>query len=285
MTRRDLTSAGMIGRALMRLPSTFTGLLLGIAALTVLSCATSSPGPRTSPPPGPKPLRVGVTSDSPPYAVRRGDELTGLEVDFARALSQELRRPLTLVDLRFTQQMSQLANGRIDIIMAGMSVTRVRELRVAFAEPYLRSGLVAVMRRGETGRYDTVDAVMQSNAVIGVVEGTTGDKFGHERMQASQVIVYPDASAAVGELRGNRIDLLITDAPVAAWFVSLYEADLAVLTKLLDEEPLAWAMRRDDDQLLAATNAALAKWRSDGTLARILDRWVPFWRRLGPAGR
>jgi ABC-type amino acid transport substrate-binding protein len=285
MTRRDLDTTGMIGSALMRLPPTFATLLLGIGALTVVACATPSSGPQTLPPPGPKALRVGVSSDSPPYAVRRGDGLTGLEVDFARALSQELRRPLTLVDLPFTQQMPQLANGRIDVIMAGMSVTRARELRLVFAEPYLRSGLVAVMRRSEMGRYDTVDAVMESSAVIGVVEGTTGDKFGHERMQASQVIVYPNASAAVGELRGNRIDLLITDAPVAAWFVSMYEADLGVLTKLLDEEPLAWGLRRDDEQLLAATNAALAKWRNDGTLARILNRWVPFWRKLAPAAR
>jgi len=269
----------------MRLPPTFAPLLLGIGALTVLACATPSSGPRTVPPPGPKALRVGVTSESPPYAVRRGEELTGLEVDFARALSQELHRPLTLVDLRFTQLMPQLANGQIDIIMAGLSVTRVRELRLAFAEPYLRSGLVALMRRSEMGRYDTVDAVMQSGAVIGAVEGTTGDKFVHERMQASQVILYPDASAAVGELRGNRIDLLVTDAPVAAWFVSMYEADLAVLAKLLADEPLAWGMRRDDDQLLVATNAALAKWRNDGTLVRILDRWVPFWRQLAPAAR
>ncbi|HEV7731479.1 MAG TPA: ABC transporter substrate-binding protein [Candidatus Binatia bacterium] len=267
----------------MRAPTTFAGLFLGIAALGLVGCATSqstSTGYGSLPPPGPKALVVGVTSDAPPYAVRRGTELGGLEVDFARALSEELRRPLTLVDLGFSEQIPALGSGRIDIIMAGMTVTRARELRIAFAEPYLRAGLVAVMRRGEMDRYKTVQTVMQSNVVVGVVESTTGDKFVRENMQASQVIVYPTAAAAVGELRQNRIDLLVTDAPVAAWFVSLYESDLGVLTKLLNVEPLAWGMRRDDEELVTATNAALAKWRSDGTLDRILTRWVPFWRQL-----
>ena len=78
----------------------------------------------------------------------------------------------------------------------------------------------------------------------------------------------------------NRVDLVITDAPVAAWFVSLYEADLGVLTKQLNQEPLGWATRRDDATLLNEVNAALAGMEKDGTLAAILSTWVPFWRQL-----
>jgi ABC-type amino acid transport substrate-binding protein len=84
----------------------------------------------------------------------------------------------------------------------------------------------------------------------------------------------------MGELRQNRVDLVITDAPVAAWFVSLYEADLGVLTKQLNQEPLAWATRRDDMALLDQVNGALAAMEKDGTQAAILNTWVPFWRQL-----
>jgi ABC-type amino acid transport substrate-binding protein len=267
----------------MRRP-TLTALALGIAAVTLIGCSASSPAPRGTPlpPPGPGPLVVGVTSDSPPYAARRGNELYGMEVDFARVLGQQLQRPVTYVDLRFSDLIPALEADRIDIIMAGMTVTRARELRLAFTDPYLRSGLVAVMRRDEMSRYKTTQAVTQANVVVGVVETTTGDKFAREHMSASQVIVYPAAADAMNELRQNRVDLVVTDAPIAAWFVSKYESDLGVLTKPLNEEPLAWALRRDDPELLSAINAALANLRRDGTLQTILDAWVPFWKQLAP---
>lgn len=268
----------------MRRP-TLTAIALGIAAVTLIGCASSSkPAPRGTPmpPPGPAALVVGVTSDSPPYAARKGDELYGMEVDFARVLAEQLQRPLTFVDMRFSELIPALLADRVDIIMAGMTVTRARELRLAFTDPYLRSGLVAVMRRGEMGKYKSPSVVTQAAVVVGVVETTTGDKFAREHMNASQVIVYPTALAAMDELRNNRVDLVITDAPIAAWFVSRYEADLGVLTQPLNEEPLAWALRRDDPELLSATNAALKNLERDGTLQRILSAWVPFWRQLGP---
>ena len=266
----------------MRRPTTLTVLALGIAAVSLFGCTASSPTgrPAPMPPPGPAALVVGVTSQSPPYAIRRGEQLAGMEVDFARVLAQHLQRPLTLVDLRFPELMPSLTADRIDIIMAGLTITKARELQVAFTTPYLRSGLVAVMRRGEMGKYKSVDSVTRANVIVGTVEATTGDKFAREHMQASQVIVYPSAEAAMGELRQNRVDLVITDAPVAAWFVSLYEADLGVLTKQLNQEPLGWATRRDDQQLLNEVNGALGAMQKDGTLADILSTWVPFWRQL-----
>lgn len=258
----------------MRTPRLMPAVALCLAAL--IGCTTTAPTPTSSA----RPLVVGVSSTSPPYAVRRGTELTGLDVDFARALAAQLGRPLTLIDLPFAEQMAALGTGRIDIIMAGMSITRGRGLRLAFSEPYLVSGLVGVMRRGDAGRYKTAADIMKSSGTIGVIEGTTSDQFVREQMQASQVSVYPTVAAAIDELRGNRLDLVVTDAPVAAWYVSANEGELAALPIRLNEERLAWGMRRDDQALLTAVNGALAGWQTDGTRDRILDRWVPFWRRL-----
>lgn len=266
----------------MRRP-TLTIFSLGMAALALAGCSASSSTPKTPPlPPGPPPLVVGVTSESPPYAARKGDELFGMEVDFARVLSEHLRRPLTLVDLRFSDLIPALEARRIDIIMAGMTITRARELRLAFTKPYLESGLVAVMRRGDRGKYKTPAAVTSASVVVGVVDTTTGEKFAREHMEASQIIVYPTAGAAVEELRQNRVDLVVTDAPIAAWFLFSYDADLSVLTTPLNQEPLGWGLRRDDTQLLDQVNKAMDTMRSDGTLGRILSTWVPFWRQLSP---
>ena len=59
------------------------------------------------------------------------------------------------------------------------------------------------------------------------------------------------------------------------WLVSENEADLTALLQPLNEEELAWGVRRDDPELLMQINSILNKWKNDGTLNRILLKWLP----------
>src|SRR5215471_14493718 len=72
------------------------------------------------------PLRVGVTPNFPPIIYKEGGQLAGAEVDFAQALGAELGRPIQFVELSWEDQIPALADGRIDIIMSSMSITRAR---------------------------------------------------------------------------------------------------------------------------------------------------------------
>src|SRR5205807_8669631 len=64
----------------------------------------------------------------------------------------------------------------------------------------------------------------------------------------------------------------VHDAPVLLSFVSANEAELAPVLHALDQEPLGWGVRRNDEELRTAVNAVLARWRTDGTRERILSR-------------
>jgi len=82
------------------------------------------------------------------------------------------------------------------------------------------------------------------------------------------------------ELQQHRVDAVIHDAPVLLWFVSGHEAELAPVLDPLNREELGWGLRPSDDELRAAMNGALARWREDGTRERILSRWIPYLSRL-----
>jgi ABC-type amino acid transport substrate-binding protein len=254
-------------------------LALGVATACVTACAFQ----HTAGPKPPRALRVAVPTSSPPYAFDQGQ--SGMEVDFARELAPAIGRPLTVVPLDFTDLIPALRSGRVDIVMAGLTVTPAREVQVAFSDPYLRSGLLAVVRREDARRYSTADSVLGTRGGVGVVSGTTGERFVRERLRLASISVYPTAEAAVDELRQRRVDVVVHDAPVAIWFVSRDEASLAAVLAPLDDEQLAWAVGRDDDALRAETNRVLARWRADGTRERILTRWVPYWQRLESASR
>jgi ABC-type amino acid transport substrate-binding protein len=92
-------------------------------------------------------LRVGVSPDAPPIAFMREGRIVGVEPDLAQALVNHFQRPLALVPMDWQSLIRALLAGRVDAIMSGMTITQLREVRVAFADPYMRSGL-APLRKG-----------------------------------------------------------------------------------------------------------------------------------------
>lgn len=260
-------------------------LMMCVAAIVLVACASQR---GTNPAPAPAAaLRVAVPRNSPPYAFVQENRLVGLEVDFARELATALGRRLDLVEVEFGDVIPALRAGRADLIMAGMTITPARQVLIAFSDPYLRSGLLAVTRREDASRFTKASRVLGTADPIGVVDGTTSDRFVREHAPSAPVLVYPTALAAINELRQRRVTLVIHDAPVGIWFAAGDEANLSVLLELLNQEQLGWGLRQEDETLRSAVNATLARWRTDGTRDRILARWVPYWQRLeaGTAGR
>ena len=259
-------------------PKIRSALALGLALAALTGCTTRQTVGSAST--SVRPLRVGVTPNSPPFVSPQGGGLAGLEVDFARELTGALGRSLELRELEWNELIPALEAGRIDLIMSGMTITRARQVRIAFSDPYLLSALIAVVRRGEAARYPDAKRVLQTRGPIGAVENTTAERFVRERAPLASVSVYPDIGSAVQELRQRRVDAVVHDAPVLLSFVSANEAELAPVLHALDQEPLGWGVRRNDEELRTAVNAVLARWRTDGTRERLLSRWVPYWSRL-----
>src|SRR5438128_7031685 len=154
--RRGAAAEATPRRILMLGRSSRTAVTLALTLLALAGCRTGSGQPAApSPPPSP-PLRVGVTPSSPPFAFRQGGELVGLDVDFARALAGALGRPLQLREVDWDDRIPTLLAGRTDVIMSGMTITPARQVRMAFSDPYLSSGLLAVVRWREDGTRERI---------------------------------------------------------------------------------------------------------------------------------
>jgi polar amino acid transport system substrate-binding protein len=246
----------------------------------VTGCAPSRPTP---PPPPPQPmspeLRVGVTLDSPPFAMQQGNQMVGIEIDFAMRLSSVLRRPLRVMALTWAELIPALLDGRIDIIMSGMTITRLRSMRVAFSNPYMDSGLSVLIRTNLAEGYKTPADVMRGSLRLGVTKGTTAATYVNENYRGGQVFPYLSNSDGVADLVPGRIDAFVTDAPIVAWFASAHDGSLApIIRPLLTQEQLGWGFRPQDESLRQAANDALASWKAEGFVDRTIKRWIPLYK-------
>jgi ABC-type amino acid transport substrate-binding protein len=222
------------------------------------------------------PLRVGVAPYYPPIIFKQDGIIAGVEADLANGLAKELGRQVQFVELRRQQLISKLLDGEIDIIMSGMSITRARKIRVNFADHYLKSGLVPMMHFDDAARFESNETVKQGYLSVGVVAGTTSEAYVRKNFpNVIRIAALTKASDGAVSLKNRSIDVFIHDAPSIMWLVSENETHLTSHWKPLNTEDLAWGVRRDDQKLLDQVNGILKNWKNDGTLTKMLLKWLP----------
>ncbi len=221
------------------------------------------------------PLRVAVDPHAAPIIFKTGDKYSGLEADLARGLGEALGRPVVFVEATPANLINLLLNDKADIIMSGMSINRLRQVRAAFCDAYLRIGEVAVCRLADIGIYANNGNLVNMKAEVGVVAGSTGDVLVGEQFTFASRRPYVSNAEAMQALLDKKVDLVVTDYPEAVWENSENEAAVGVVPTLLSQEDLAWAVRKDDDALRAAANVYLERQRLNGNLAMLVHKWVP----------
>ncbi|MBR6021087.1 MAG: transporter substrate-binding domain-containing protein [Kiritimatiellae bacterium] len=241
---------------------------LPLLALLLASCATS---------PAPLPLRVGLTPNSPPLCMLDpdGTRPDGLECDLATALAAELRCPLEIVPLEWDDLFPALFDGRVDILMSGLTVTPGRAARVAFCDPYLQNPLVAATRAGEAAAYASAADILTAPASIGVLRRTSAETFVRRHCARARAVPVALRRDVAQNLAANRFSLYVDDLAAVLDLAAANPEILEVIPVPLHPQDLAWAVRPDNADLLLAANAALARWRASGRLDALLDRWLP----------
>jgi polar amino acid transport system substrate-binding protein len=248
------------------------GLLIGCAT----EHTTEEPLTEASTQPALPTLKVGTSPTAPPIVFEEDGETVGLEADLARELAAALGMQERLVPMFWPNLIYELRAERIDIIMAGMSITDERKRRVAFTRPYLTTGQAALIRAADRSSLGTLSQVMATRRPIGVEVDSTGEAFVTERMTLADRRQYPIVSQAVEALIVGDVDAVIHDQLTVLWLAREHaEDDLYVVPGRFTNESLAWAVHRDKDQLRDEINEILDTWERTGKLEEIIARWVP----------
>lgn len=218
---------------------------------------------------------MGVSRTSPPVIFRDNDQTVGIEADFARALAEELGLELRFVPMYFPNLIDELRDGRIDIIMSGMSVTPERRQKVAFTSPYMTIGQQALVRRADFDAFGSVAAIRQTRRTIGVESQSTGEQFVRDNLPHADRVSLPTLDAAFTALVEGGVDVVIHDSTTVVWMANQHtSADIVVVPGTMTEEHLAWAIAPGNSQLIADVNRILAKWNADGKVKQTIDRWL-----------
>lgn len=221
-------------------------------------------------------LRVGMAPGVPPLHYYSEGRLVGVDPDSARTVAEILSRRLEIVPLPAERLRPALLDGDIDVIMSGLVIENAINSGLAFAEPYLRAGQMAILHETAVTGFGQPWAIYREGVRIGVEPDSTGESFAEKELRDARISRFASKKAAFTALRERDIDLYIHDA-ATSWSLasSDMQSDLISLYRPLTEEHLAWAVAPDNPGLLRDLNQALNLMRANGALDYIIDRWIP----------
>ncbi len=135
---------------------------------------------------------------------------------------------------------------------------------------------VSMVGCGSSAKANTVfSADDLPGKVIGVQLGTTGDIYASDYEADGSVIErYSKGSDAVQSLLQGKVDCVIIDEQPAKAFVAKNEGKLEILSDPFALEEYAIAVAKENPDLTASINAALAELKSEGTLDQIIKNYI-----------
>lgn len=91
-------------------------------------------------------LVMATNAEFPPYEYYEGEDIVGLDADFAQAIADKLGMDLKIEDMAFDSIIPAVTSGKADFGAAGMTVTEEREQQVLFSDTYYTARQVIIVK-------------------------------------------------------------------------------------------------------------------------------------------
>jgi len=220
-------------------------------------------------------LRVGMEPGYMPFElVNKTGDIIGFDPDCARRMAKALGVKLELVSTAWDGIIPSLMTKKFDIIMSGMTITEERAEVVDFADPYIVIGQTLLIRKELAGTIKSYKDLNDPKYKIASKLGTTGEIAAKEYIPKAKYFSYETEQEGVMEVVNGKVDAFVYDSPYnAVAFAQKGEGKLVFLDQPFTNEPLGWAVRKGDPELLAFLNGFLKEIKQDGTYDKIYKKW------------
>lgn len=221
-------------------------------------------------------LIMSTNAQFPPYEMLADDgSFEGIDVEVAGLIAEKLGLELEVQDMGFTACLEAVQNGRSDIAMAGITVNEERLVSMDFTESYATGVQVVVVPEGSP--IETPDDLVDAK-LIGTQEGTTGYIFCSDTPEnggygEDHVVAYEDGAVAIQALLSGKVDCMVIDNEPAKAYVAA-NPGLKILDTEFAVEDYAIAVKKSNSQLQEAVNGALKELQEDGSIQKVVDKYI-----------
>lgn len=209
---------------------------------------------------------VGTNAEYPPFEYVENGEIAGFDAEIIKEAAKRMGIEYKWLNTNFDGLIPALQTKKVDIVIAGMSVTPEREKAVNFSIPYLTSN-VAIVTNSKNPIKDMNDL---SGKSYGVELGTTKEASAR-KIDGAEVVPFSSTTGALVALKSGKIDGMVLDESVSSKYIE--KNPELVLVGVMEGEPKAAAFNKDDKELMENFSKVLEEMMADGTVAELREKY------------
>ncbi len=199
-------------------------------------------------------------------------QLSGIDIEMANALGQELRVPVRFIDSSFATLISDIEQDKCDIAMFAIGITPQRSERLRFTRPHLISDIYAITTRSNRRIQSWAD-LDKPGTVVAVAKGTLHEAVMREKLKQATLLVTATPQGREQEVEAGRADVFMTDYPFSRRMLETTDwARLVSPPSTYHLTHYAYAMQKGDDAWYQRVSSFLDKVRADGRLLAAIKR-------------
>jgi len=221
-------------------------------------------------------LVVGMAGSMPPLNMTTKDgELIGMEVDIAKAMAESMGVKANIKTMPFADLLGALGQGDVDIVMSNMTITPQRNLKYAFAGPYLISGKCLLTKQETLAAAKDTAQINSPDTKLAALAGSTSEELAREGAPQAQLTTVKDYDEGVQMVIDGTVHAMIADYPLCAVSNLRYpEAGFVSAFSLLSYEPLGVALPANDSHMLNWLQNYFGALEGSGVLALLKLSWL-----------
>ncbi|MEK4670961.1 substrate-binding periplasmic protein [Niallia sp. FSL R7-0271] len=221
-------------------------------------------------------LIIGTTGDYRPFSyLDEGNELTGYDVDWAKAIADKMGVEAKFETGEFSGLIPGLSQGRFDVVMSSVHINDERKKSVDFSDAYAMDGAVAIIKKGEKSLDGPEDI---SGLTVGVNSGSNWEELVQSIGGYKEIKTYPGPTESISDLLNDRIDVVVMgEAAAGSYILNSPDGDKIEISG----EPLnqgessiiSIAIKKDSPELTEALNEAISEVKEDGTYDELAQKY------------
>lgn len=217
---------------------------------------------------------VMITQNSGNTYFQYRDQPAGFEYDLAAEYARYLGVDLEIDTPGWLEMFDKLEHEAGDFIAAGVTVVPSRKKRVDFSDPYLSVRQQVIVHHNNQGIQRISDL---NGKTVHVRAGTSYQERLAELLSRGvemELVLVPNVTTEelIRRVADSEIEITVADSNIAL-SNRLYHPDIRIAFAISEPQPLAWAVRKGNRELLESINGFLTLKTEDGTLDRIKARY------------
>ncbi|WP_186054423.1 ABC transporter substrate-binding protein [Burkholderia gladioli] len=251
-----------------------------LAALTVALLAVSAGGAYAK---DWSTVRFGVDASYPPFESKGADgKLVGFDIDLGNEICRRIAAKCVWVENDFDGMIPALKARKFDGVLSSMSMTPQRAEQIAFSAKLFNTPTRLVAKDG-TKLLPTADSL--KGKTVGVEQGTIQETYAktYWAPKGVTVVPYQNQDQVYADLLSGRLDATLQDAVQAeiGFLKTPRGKGYAFAGGDIDDpktlgEGAGVGLRKEDTDLKAKIDGAIAAMRKDGTYDKIAKKYFDF---------